>query len=71
MEVSSTEKLGHVISFINEWKSHGDVKEACDKFKVDRSQASKILKGKMRPTNFDWLKYLKDKAMKNYNKSRI
>jgi hypothetical protein len=70
MEVVQEQKLKDVIDFINEWKEHGDVQEACEKFKVDPSHASKILKGKAGPKT-DFLKYLKDKAQRNYNKLRI
>lgn len=70
MEIVAKEKLQDVLDFINEWKEHRDVKEACDKFKVDPSHASKMLRGKARP-KVDFLKYLKDKAQKNYSKLRL
>lgn len=63
-------KLQDVLNFINEWKEWGDVKEACDKFHVPPVTASRMLRGRAKP-KADFLKYLKDKALKNYNKLRI
>lgn len=68
--LTTTEKLQDVIDFINEWKEYGDVKEACLKFNMDPAVATRILKGKARPKT-DFLKYLKDKAFRNYSKLRI
>lgn len=65
-----SDKLQDVLDFINEWKEWGDVREACEKFKVHKVMASRILRGKAKPKT-DFLKYLKDKALKNYNKLRI
>lgn len=66
----SSDRLQDVINFINEWKEWGDVKEACEKFKVHKVTASRMLQGKAKP-KADFLKYLKDKALRNYNKIRI
>jgi len=68
--VRVSEKLQDVLDFINEWKEWGDVKEACEKFKVQKPTASRMLRGKAKP-KADFLKYLKDKAQRNYNKLRI
>ena len=69
-EPVAKERLKDVIDFINEWKESGDVTEACRKFNISTTVASRILKGKAKPKT-DFLKYLKDKALKNYNKLRI
>ena len=69
-DVRVSEKLQDVLNFINEWKEWGDVKEACGKFKVPMPTASRMLRGKAKP-KADFLKYLKDKAQKNYNKLRL
>jgi len=62
--------LAKVIAFINEWREWGDIKEACDKFKVSRVTAHRMLRGKARPKG-DFLRYLKEKAERNYNKVRM
>lgn len=67
---TDTEKLQDVLDFINEWKEWGDVKEAREKFGISSTVATRILQGKARP-KADFLKYLKDKAQKNYAKLRL
>ena len=66
MDQSYTDTL----AFIKTYIEHGDIKEACDMFKVDRSLASKILKGKA-GIKADFLHYLKTKADKNFAKLRL
>ncbi len=68
--VRVSDKLQNVLDFINEWKEWGDMKEACEKFNVPMPTASRMLRGKAKP-RADFLKYLKDKAVRNYNKMRI
>jgi hypothetical protein len=62
--------VADTLKFIKQWIEHGDIKKAAEKFKIEKSHASKILKGKARP-RVDFLKELKDKAVRNYNKLRI
>ena len=45
-------------------------KKAADKFNIKKSHASKILGGKAKP-KVAFLKELKDKALKNYDKLRL
>lgn len=71
MEVTPKEKLSDVLEFIREWLEPGDLKSACEKFKIDRSHGSKILKGKVKKPRVDFLKHLKEKALTNYNKLRV
>jgi phage terminase large subunit len=65
-----TTTLQDTLNFINEWLEHGDVQKACAKHKVDKSTASKMLKGKIGP-RFDFLKELKERALKNHAKIMI
>lgn len=71
MEVVPQEKLSDVLAFIREWIEHGDLREACDKFKIDYSNGSKIVNGKYKRPRVEFLRFLKEKALKNYNKLRI
>lgn len=71
MEVVPTEKLSDVLAFIREWTEHGDIKEAAGKFKVEYSQACKMVRGEVKKPKVEFLQYLKEKALKNYNKLRI
>ena len=50
-EPVAKERLKDVIDFINEWKESGDVTEACRKFNISTTVASRILKGKAKPKN--------------------
>lgn len=63
-------KLQDTLAFITEWLEHGDLAAASDKFAIDRSFATKMLKGKARP-RVDFLKELLTKAQKNYQKLRL
>lgn len=62
------ERLSDVLAFIREWKEKGDVKEACQKFKIPESTGYAIVNGKIKAPRVDFIKYLKDKAERNYAK---
>lgn len=58
-------------AFIKEWLEHGDLKDACDRFQIDYSIGSKYLNGKIRRPKVQFLAYLKNKAVANYNKLHV
>jgi hypothetical protein len=64
------QELEETLDFIRTWLEHGELKKACDKYRVDYSHASKILRGKSRP-KADFLKHLKDKAEQTYQKIKL
>lgn len=59
--------IDQTIDFINQFVEHGDRAKVCKKMKYDKSNLTKMLKGKRKP-RFDVLKELKKIAEQNYRK---
>lgn len=71
METLPQTSLEDTLAFIRKWLEHGDLKDACERFQIDKSIGSKYLNGKLRRPKVEFLAYLKKKAVANYNKLRI
>lgn len=71
MDVLPTDKLSDVLAFIREWKETSDVKEACEKFNIPESTGYAIVNGRIKKPRVDFIKYLKDKAFRNYQKLKV
>jgi predicted XRE-type DNA-binding protein len=71
MEVMQQPSLSETLAFIRQWLEYGDLKEACEKFQIDKSQGSKILRGKIKHPKVEFLAHLKKKAFENYQKLKV
>lgn len=63
--------LTDTLAFIREWLEYGDLKEACERFKIHKSLGSRYLNGKVKSPKVEFLTYLKKKATANYQKLHI
>lgn len=72
-ELNTTERqnLAETLEFIRTYIEYGDLTEAAAKFRISTSHASKLLNGKVKRPKVEFLKFLKDKALRNYNKLRL
>jgi hypothetical protein len=56
---------------VSQWLGRGEVAESCRRLEVDKSFASKMLKGKTTYPNVELLADLKQKAEKNYERLKL